>query len=76
MWANQRIENRFDCAAMDRRVAALGARLAAALTTLYLSIGCGVSHVSDETVQEKDKMRKEAAKKMPGNDVPLDPADE
>jgi hypothetical protein len=37
--------------------------------------GCG-PRISSESVRERDALRKETAKQMPGEKVPLDPADE
>lgn len=39
----------------------------------FLIAGCG--RMSDDTVRDKDQQRIETSKGMPGNDVPLDPAD-
>jgi hypothetical protein len=36
--------------------------------------GCG-PRISADSVREKDALRKETAKQMPGEKVPLDPAD-
>jgi len=36
-------------------------------------VGCG--RISDETVRDKDQQRIETSKGMPGNEIPMDPAD-
>jgi hypothetical protein len=41
---------------------------------LLVIAGCGAD-ISAETVRDKDKQRTEVSKKMPGNDIPMDPAD-
>ncbi|MDQ2986978.1 MAG: hypothetical protein M3R13_09720 [Armatimonadota bacterium] len=51
---------------------ALTRLLLAALVACALS-GCG--RMSSEAVREKDQERIETSKNMPGNDIPLDPAD-
>lgn len=36
---------------------------------------CGCGQMSSEEVRDKDQERIETSKNMPGNDIPLDPAD-
>ncbi|MCW5947061.1 MAG: hypothetical protein KIT74_08520 [Fimbriimonadales bacterium] len=43
----------------------------------FLLCGCASDTASNpDTVREKDAMRKDAAKNMPGSDIPKDPADD
>lgn len=46
------------------------------LISLVLAIfaGCG-PRISSESVRERDTLRRETARQMPGEKVPLDPAD-
>ncbi|NOG91982.1 MAG: hypothetical protein HND42_01890 [Armatimonadetes bacterium] len=53
---------------------ATAATQALGLLALLVLAGCGT--VSADQIRAKDELRKETAKKMPGEKVPLDPADE
>ncbi len=44
------------------------------LGVMVILAGCG-PRISSESVREKDALRKETARQMPGEKVPLDPAD-
>lgn len=65
-------------------MAALGTELMARLASLialaigaFLLCGCASDTASNpDTVRERDAMRKDAAKNMPGSDIPKDPADD
>jgi PBP1b-binding outer membrane lipoprotein LpoB len=65
-------------------VASMGTKLMNKLASLIafaifmlLLCGCASDTASNpETVREKDAMRKDAAKNMPGSDIPKDPADD
>lgn len=48
-------------------------RLLALVLLLLAVLGCG--RMSDQTVRDKDELRIETSKSMPGNNVPMDPAD-
>lgn len=58
----------------------MGSPLALVATALLGSLGlvllAGCGTVSADQVRAKDQIRKETAKRMPGEKVPLDPADE
>jgi hypothetical protein len=43
--------------------------------SMVIITGCS-GETSFETIEQQDKKRAEVAKKMPGGDVPLDPADD
>jgi hypothetical protein len=43
------------------------------LTLALIVLGCG--RMSDDTVRDRDRQRADTAKRMPGNDMPMDPAD-
>ncbi|MEO7453744.1 MAG: hypothetical protein ABIV13_03160 [Fimbriimonadales bacterium] len=45
------------------------------LLVLVAVIAAGCGQISAETVRDKDRQRVEVSAKMPGNDVPPDPAD-
>jgi len=69
-------ENGTDGTDLVRGVATMGAPLVKFLVAVIIAgtlIGCG--KMSAETVRDKDRQRVEAARGMPGNDIPPDPAD-
>lgn len=80
MRSDRWIAHSFGCSDLDVIVAALGTRMkkraCAALLLCLLAIlaGCGKT-VTAQEVRDRDGWRREVSKHMPGNDVPIDPAD-
>ncbi len=77
--SHKRVADDRRSAAMVQGVAALGSALVRAAVVVLIAgllvLGCG-NRVTAESVRNKDEQRIETSKNMPGNDVPLDPADE
>lgn len=48
-------------------------KLVVAAVAVLMVLGCG--RMSAETVRDKDQQRIETSKRMPGNEIPMDPAD-
>lgn len=44
-----------------------------AVIAAFLVGGCA-NHISAQTVREKDNWRRETSKRMPGNNIPMDPS--
>jgi hypothetical protein len=53
----------------------MGAALKVVVVLALAAIITACGRISDDTVRDKDQQRIETSKVMPGNDIPLDPAD-
>jgi hypothetical protein len=73
--ANGRLAHRCDATGVVSGVAAMGAALKVVVVLALAAIITACGRISDDTVRDKDQQRIETSKVMPGNDIPLDPAD-